>query len=216
MEKLLCPSLMCADFSRLGEEIKLLDEAGADIFHCDIMDGNFVPTFQMGLQDVIAVRKNTDKLIDCHLVISDPADKIKWFADAGADIIYIHSEAETHTAKTLSSIRELGCKSGLAIDPDTSVDAVYEMLYLADYVMIMTVYPGFAGQKYIEPVTEKIKKIISLKEKFGFKVMIDGACSPEKIKMLSDIGADGFILGTSALFDKDKDYKTIMRRLRKL
>lgn len=216
MGKLLCPSLMCADFGNLSREVEALDLAGTDIFHCDIMDGEFVTNVSMGLQDVAAVRKSTKKPIDCHLMMKHPAEKIQWFIDAGADIIYIHPETEVHTAKTLCAIREAGRKSGLAINPDTSIETVCEMLYYVDYVLVMTVYPGFAGQKYVEAVTDKVKRLAALKEKFGFQIMIDGACSAEKIKMLSDIGADGFILGTSALFGKEEDYGTIMEHLREL
>ena len=213
-EKLLCPSLMCADFGRLAEEVKALDEAGTDIFHCDIMDGTFVPNVTMGIMDVKAIRKATSKSIDCHLMIENPAGKVDWFIDAGADIVYIHPESERYVAKTLAHIRERGAAAGLAINPDTSIPTVEEMLPFCDYVMAMTVNPGFAGQKFIPSVRDKVARLAALKEKYGFRLMIDGACSPEVIRDLYSIGADGFVLGTSALFGKGKPYKELLDALR--
>lgn len=213
-EKLLCPSLMCADFGRLAEEVKTLDEAGTDIFHCDIMDGTFVPNVTMGIMDVKAIRKATSKPIDCHLMIENPAGKVDWFIDAGADIVYIHPESERYVAKTLAHIRERGAAAGLAINPDTSIPTVEEMLPFCDYVMAMTVNPGFAGQKFIPSVRDKVARLAALKEKYGFRLMIDGACSPEVIRDLYSIGADGFVLGTSALFGKGKPYKELLDALR--
>ncbi len=213
-EKLLCPSLMCADFGRLAEEVRTLDEAGTDIFHCDIMDGTFVPNFTMGVQDVKAVRAATQKPVDCHLMIEDPSTKVDWFIDAGADIIYIHPESERFVVKTLAHIRERGAKAGIAINPDTPISAVEEMLNLCDYVMVMTVNPGFAGQKFISFTRDKVVRLAAMKEEYGFRLMIDGACSPQVIADLSSVGADGFVLGTSALFGKGKPYQELLADLR--
>ena len=215
-EKLLCPSLMCVDFSHLADEIKMLDEAGADIFHCDIMDGNFVDNFTLGTRDIKAAKDNTDKLIDCHLMIENPRNKVDWFIDAGADIIYIHPETEKQTTRTLMHIRERGRYAGIAISPDISVASIKELLNVCDYVLVMTVNPGFAGQKFVPFTREKVKELGQLKEKYGYKLMIDGACSPEIIAELSQMGADGFVLGTSALFGKGKPYKELMDGLREL
>ncbi len=213
-EKLLCPSLMCADFGRLAEEVRALDEAGTDIFHCDIMDGTFVPNFTMGVQDVKAVRAATQKPVDCHLMIENPSTKVDWFIDAGADIIYIHPESERFVVKTLAHIRERGAKAGIAINPDTPISAVEEMLNLCDYVMVMTVNPGFAGQKFISFTRDKVVRLAAMKEQYGFRLMIDGACSPQVIADLSSVGADGFVLGTSALFGKGKPYQELLADLR--
>ena len=213
-ERLLCPSLMCADFGHLYEDVKALDEAGTDIFHCDIMDGTFVPTIPMGISDVKAVKAATSKPVDCHLMIENPSTKVDWFIDAGADIIYIHPETERFVARTLTHIRQRGVKAGLAIDPDTSLATVEEMLPFCDYVMVMTVNPGFAGQKFIPSTKDKIRRLVQMKNQYGFKIMIDGACSPEVISELSGMGADGFVLGTSALFGKGRPYKELMRQLR--
>lgn len=214
MERLLCPSMMCANFDNLKDEIIALDKAGTDIFHCDVMDGEFVPNMTLGIQDILCIRRNTEKMVDVHLMMENPGSKVQMFIEAGVDLIYIHPEAERYVVKTLAAIKEAGCQAGIALNPDTSIETIHEMLNLVDYVMVMTVNPGFAGQKFIDFVTKKIKRLAELKEEYGFKIMIDGACSPAKIKELSDVGADGFILGTSALFGKEEDYAAIMQTLK--
>ncbi|WP_251861386.1 ribulose-phosphate 3-epimerase [Clostridium sp. Marseille-Q2269] len=214
MEKLLCPSMMCANYDSLKDEVNNLDLAGTDIFHIDIMDGSFVPNFGMGTQDVQCIRKNTKKLIDTHLMIENPGNYIDLFINLGVDIIYIHPEADKHPTRSLSKIKAANKKAGIAINPGTSIDNIKELLPLVDYLMVMTVNPGFAGQKYLDFVNNKIKALVDLKETFHFKLMVDGAISPTKIEELSNLGVDGFILGTSALFGKEKDYKTIIKSLK--
>jgi len=216
MEKLLCPSMMCANYESLKDEICALDQAGVDIFHCDVMDGTFVPNITMGIMDIKTIRRNTSKMIDCHLMIENPSDKIDWFIDAGADLIYIHPESEKYVIRTLAAIKDKGVKAGIVINPDTSIATIKEMINLCDYVMVMTVNPGFAGQKFIDFTKEKIKELVFLKEKYNYKLMIDGACSPEVIKELSDIGCDGFVLGTSALFNQQQSYTELITELRGL
>ncbi|RCW16203.1 ribulose-phosphate 3-epimerase [Streptococcus gallolyticus] len=216
MKKLLCPSMMCADFENLKEEVSLLNDADVDIYHCDVMDGNFVPNITMGINDIRAVRKNTNKLVDCHLMIENPGNKLDWFIDAGVDLIYIHPESECYVVKSLSYIKDKGKLAGLAINPDTSVETVSEMLELVDYILVMTVNPGFAGQKFIDFTKKKVAKLIELRENYHYKIMIDGACSPEVIQELSEMGADGFILGTSALFGNERTYKEIIKELQEL
>ena len=137
-----------------------------------------------------------------------------WFIKAGADIIYIHPESERYVVKTLAHIKEMGAKAGIAVNPDTSVSSISEILNLCDYVMVMTVNPGFAGQAFIDFTKKKIKQLVELKEEYGFKIMIDGHCSPEVVEDLSNLGADGFILGSSALFRKGKTYKQLISELR--
>ena len=209
------PSILSADFAKLKEEIQDVERNGADWIHIDVMDGHFVPNITLGPAIVSAIRPYTKLPFDVHLMIENPSEKVDWFIDAGADLIYIHPESERYVIKTLAHIQERGKLAGIAMNPDTSIEAVKEMLYLCDYVMIMTVNPGFAGQKFIDFTTEKIKKIVSLKEKYRFKVMIDGACSPAVIKNLRELGCDGFILGTSALFNKQETYKELIENLRK-
>ena len=211
---LLCPSMMCADYGDLRREVEALDAAGADIFHCDIMDGTFVPNITMGTMDVKAVRAATKKPVDVHLMVENPADKVDLFIDAGADIVYIHPESERYVVKTLAHIKERGAAAGLVINPDTSIETVGEMLNLCDYVMVMTVNPGFAGQKFIDFTKKKIERLAALKDEFGFKLMIDGACSPQVVRELSAMGADGFVLGTSALFGKKIGYAECLKNLR--
>lgn len=206
--------MMCANYGHLASEVKALDDAGADIFHCDIMDGAFVPNFTMGIMDVKTIRRYTDKPVDCHLMIENPGSKVDWFIDAGANIIYIHPESERYVIKTLSHIKEKGAYAGIAVNPDTSVASISELLNLCDYVMVMTVNPGFAGQKFIEFTKNKTRQLAELKEKYGYKLMIDGHCSPEVVEELAEIGADGFILGTSALFRKGRTYKQLISELR--
>ncbi len=213
-DKLFCPSMMCANYGHLASEVRALDDAGADIFHCDIMDGSFVPNFTMGVMDVQTIRRYTDKPVDCHLMIENPSSKVDWFIDAGADIIYIHPESERYVVKTLAHIKERGAYAGIAINPDTSIASVSDMLNLCDYVLVMTVNPGFAGQKFIDFTRKKVQALIELKEQYGFKVMIDGHCSSEVIEDLSALGADGFVLGSSALFRKGKTYKELIRQLK--
>ena len=217
MEKLLCPSMMCAQFGNLEKEVKDLEEAGIDIFHLDVMDGNFVPNFGMGLQDIEFIVKQATVPCDVHLMVNKASDYISKFAEMGVQIIYVHSENDCHITRTLQMIKDTGICSGLAINPGTSFESIKEVLTLVDYVLVMSVNPGFAGQKYLDFVTPKFKKFVDEAKNYGgYDVMIDGACSPEKIEMLSKMGVKGFILGTSALFGKDKSYQEIINELRGL
>ncbi|MCD8027353.1 MAG: ribulose-phosphate 3-epimerase [Erysipelotrichaceae bacterium] len=197
--------------------MKNLESAGFDLFHLDVMDGSFVPNFGMGLQDIEYFCKHASIPCDVHLMVQNPSAYVKKFADIGTSIIYIHPETDVHACRTLQMIKDCGKKAGIAVNPGTSFETVKDLLYLCDYVLIMSVNPGFAGQKYLDFVTPKFKKFVEEADNYGgYKVMIDGACSPEKIAMLSKIGVEGFILGTSALFGKDKSYSTICQELRVL
>ena len=211
---MICPSMMVADFRNLEKTVQELDEAGSDVFHIDIMDGSFVPNFGMGLQDIEAIRKSTDKLIDVHLMISNPGNYIETFVNLGVDIIYIHPESELHPARTLAQIKEKNIKVGIAINPGTSVEAIKPLLHLIDYLMVMTVNPGFAGQDYLDYVDDKIDEIIKVKDDYGFEVLVDGAISSDKIKMLKNKGVKGFVLGTSGLFGKERSYKELISEYR--
>ncbi|MDN6291067.1 MAG: ribulose-phosphate 3-epimerase [Tetragenococcus koreensis] len=215
LSKLLCPSMMCADFGNLKQDTIDLDKAGTDIFHIDFMDGDFVPNYGMGLQDFELIRSVTDKLVDVHLMVNNPGKYVEKFADMGADIIYVHPESEIQIARTLDVIRKKGKKAGIALNPGTSVSMVKELLPIVDYVMVMTVNPGFAGQKFLDYTVDKIEELVTLSSVHNFEVMVDGAISPDKVLELSEKGVTGFILGTSSLFGKEKSYKEIFNNLRK-
>jgi len=206
--------MMCANYGCLGEEVRLLEDAGADILHIDVMDGHFVPNFGMGLQDIEFITDHARIPVDVHLMIDQPGHYIEKFALMGISIMYVHLEADQHITRTLQSIKDHGMKAGIAINPGTSIEAVKPILSLVDYMLVMSVNPGFAGQKYLPFVDEKIDGLHTLKDKYHFSLMLDGSCSPERIKILRDRGVDGFILGTSALFGKDRPYKELIRELR--
>ena len=213
-KKLFCPSLMCANFTQIKTEVKALEEANIDIFHMDVMDGSFVPNLALGLEDYKTVRKLTKKPMDVHLMVQNPKNFVPIFAKAGADIIYIHPEADQMPTSTLKDIADRHIHPGIAISPGTSLPMIRELLSLVDYVLVMTVNPGFAGQKFLEYTLGKIRDLSRLKSTYNYHLMVDGAISPERIDQLSYIGVDGFILGTSALFGKEHSYKEILDKLK--
>jgi ribulose-phosphate 3-epimerase len=216
MEKLLCPSMMCANYGNLEKEIHTLEEAGIDIFHVDIMDGQFVPNFAMGIQDVEYLCKTATAPIDAHLMIEEPKDYVKQFAELGINIIYIHPETDAHAVRTLQTIDSYGVKPGIGINPGTAVETITPLLPFIKYVLVMSVNPGFAGQQYIPSVEGKIDKLLNLRSEFGFDIVIDGACTPERIAKFNKKGVKGFVLGTSALFGKNRSYRDIIQELRTL
>lgn len=209
--------MMCADFTKLTQEVESLDAAGIDIFHMDVMDGSFVPNFALGVEDFKAIRALTNKPLDAHLMIQNPGNYIDLFAkDLGADIIYVHPEADPHIVSTLTKIKSHGKKCGIAINPETSIESIKELFNIIDNILVMTVNPGFSGQPYLDFVTNKIKKIVNYQETYHFKIVVDGAISVDKITELGKIGVNGFVLGTSALFNKDESYQVIMKNLKNL
>ena len=209
---LIAPSILSADFTRLGEEIQAVDEGGADIIHIDVMDGQFVPNITIGPLVVEAVRKVTERELDVHLMIADPDKYLKLFADAGADWITVHVETCPHLHRTISAIKELGKKAGAVLNPATSLSSLDYILEDLDLVMLMSVNPGFGGQSFIPSTLAKIwqlrQRIDALELDVGIE--IDGGMSGSTIGDVAEAGANIFVAG-SAVFGSDDYRQTIVR-----
>lgn len=211
-------SMMCANFGNLEREVKCLDEAGIDSFHIDIMDGRYVPNFAMSLNDMRYIAGATKTPLDVHLMIEHPNNRIGLFLDSlrPGDTVYIHPEAEYHPSTTLQAIINAGMVPGIAINPGTSVETVMEMLRIVKKVLLMSVNPGNAGQMYLPYVGHKIEKLLSLKDDMDFEIYWDGACGMEKIKEFAPKGIKGFVLGTTVLFGKGREYGDIIKDIRNI
>lgn len=209
-------SMMCADYRNLEREVRGLERAGIDSFHIDIMDGRFVPNFAMSLSDLRCIRELTHLPLDVHLMIEHPVNTVDIFLKrlAPGDTVYIHPEAEYHPSTTLQKIIDANMIPGIAINPGTSVQTVYEMLRVVKKVLVMAVNPGKAGQMYLPYIGEKVDYLLSLSEKMGFTVSWDGACGIEKVETFAPKGVHGFVLGTTILFGKEQGYTEIMQDLR--
>ena len=203
------PSILSADFSNLEKDIKKLETAGADMIHVDVMDGHFVPNITIGPPVIKALRNKTSLPFDVHLMI-DPVHKyIKDFANAGADIITIHPEATPNLQESIDEIRSFKKKVGISLNPDTKIDIVEDYLDKVDLILIMSVYPGFGGQKFISDVLEKIKNLKDLKDKkkLNFDIEVDGGINFSNFKLVIDAGANVLVSGTTIFKENNGDIK---------
>ena len=210
------PSILAGDFSKLGYEIKRLEDGGADMIHVDVMDGHFVPNLTIGPPVIKSLRKYTKLPFDVHLMISPVHKYIKSFSEAGSDIITIHPEATKNIKNSIDLIKSFGKKVGLSLNPDTSIEVIDKYLKEINLVLVMTVYPGFGGQKFISKILNKIKnlKIIKDKKNLDFDIEVDGGINFENNKLVIEAGANILVSGTTIFKDNNGDIKKNIELLR--
>ena len=221
MQTKIAPSILSADFSVMGETIKKLEQSGADLIHCDVMDGSFVEPITFGGQMIKNIRPLTKLTLDCHLMIEHPKTQIKFFAEAGADIITVHYKAcakisDTYLKETLELIKFYGVKCGAVVNPDVPVEKIFEVFPLCDMVLLMSVYPGYGGQKFIPEVLEKVKKAREYAIKIGrpdMDIEIDGGVTLENCKTIREAGANVLVAGSTVF--KSEDMKKTIADLKK-
>ena len=213
---LISPSILAGDFSQLGKDIQKLEDAGADMIHVDVMDGHFVPNITIGPPVIKSLRKYTDLPFDVHLMISPVHKYIEDFSKAGSDIITIHPEATENVKDSIDLIKSLGKKVGLSLNPDTPIDKIEKYLDQIDLVLVMTVYPGFGGQKFISKVLNKIKSLKNIKDenKFRFDIEVDGGVNFENNKLAIEAGANILVSGTTIFKNNDGEIKKNIDLLR--
>ena len=208
----LAPSILSADFSRIGEAVRLVEDAGADLLHLDIMDGHFVPNLTLGPQAVSSIRKMTRLPIDVHLMVENPGLFIPLFHEAGADWISIHIEASVHLHRDISLIKELGSKAGIVLNPATPIQLLNDILKELDFILLMSVNPGFGGQKFIESTHQKIRQLQSWidEQHLSIPIEVDGGVSPSNAESLIQDGAEILVVG-AAIFAAEDPVGTIAR-----
>ena len=213
---MIAPSILSADFSRLGDEIRAVEKAGADVIHVDVMDGHFVPNITIGPLVVKAARAVTSLPLDVHLMISEPDRYLKDFADAGADWITVHVETCPHLHRSLSCIRDLGCKAGAVLNPATSLSTLEYVLADLDLVMLMSVNPGFGGQSFIASAIDKIRRLRAMLDQVNPEagIEVDGGIGPATIGWVAEAGANIFVAG-SAIY-RQPDYGTVIQEMKQL
>ena len=212
----IAPSILSADFTRLGEEIRAVRSGGAGVLHVDVMDGRFVPNITIGLPVVRSIRKVTDMTIDTHLMIEEPGQYAAKFAEAGANMVSVHVEADRHLHRTLCSIRDAGARAGVAINPATPLVALEEALPFADFVLLMSVNPGFGGQSFISTSIDKLRRLKGMIDDRGLetKIEIDGGIDADNIGMIVESGAEIIVAG-SAVFGGGEPEKAVKNLIEK-
>ena len=206
MKKIL-PSILSADFANLERDIKELESIGIDMFHIDVMDGNFVPNISFGFPIIESIRPKTDKVFDCHLMIANPENYVEQFCKVGCDMVSFHIEATNHADRVIQVIKNNDKKAGIVLNPQTPIESIKYLLPKVDYVLIMTVNPGFGGQKFIPEMLEKIEELAKLREEknYNFLIEVDGGINTETSKACRDKGADLLVCGSFLFGASDKE-----------
>ena len=215
---LISPSVLAADFSKLGEEIQLVSEEGADLIHLDVMDGHFVPNLSFGADVIKGIRGFSNLPFDVHLMIENPEHYVDAYVEAGANFITVHPEATPHIHSVLQKIHKAGVKTGIALNPGTPIEALENVIDIIDLIIVMTVNPGFGGQSFLSSQLPKISKIRTIIDDGGHSIdlSVDGGINPETAKLAIDAGANILVAGTSIFKAGDETYSKSIKRLRNL